>query len=460
MKMKLNTFAKCFAAGSLLLGTLSALAQQPTFITAPGGIAPNGIGATTSELLFSQPYCDFPAIPSQPRGVYSATNFVAGLPGQLNATATKLFSLPTQAGCSATQGAENYFAISSGLGGFTLNSVYATTPGLIGMDDVYKDGVLFIPNIHDNAPGHAGITFDTVGTFKNALIVTTGMAITGYSSTGALLFTFPAPVAQSAFESATVAPLSNTACPGCLYITSDTIPATSNGSIYTVPANAADGTHPTFVTSVPGLEPEGIQFVPAQPCTLTGTNFSYFVSGYSSGGQQSSGYSNTGALLAYTNAQLAPFVGQALIPVELGGTIFAYNPTTKLFTTFSKPIPVPAASPALYQFEGSSLVNCAPAPPPPPPPPPCKCCKSGDSHSYGGYSKDADDSCCKDDAKNPCCDDGKDSHHDDGKDCSKDDGKDSYPKDDGKDCSKDDGKGSNSNYGGYSNSNYGNGGHW
>jgi hypothetical protein len=357
MKTGLTTFAKCFGTGSFLLGTILAVAQQPSIITttATGGMAPNGVGVTTNELLFSQPYCDG----VQPRGIYQATNFVSGGTGILDATMIKLFALPAQAGCSGTRGAENYFAISSGLGGFTLGSVYATSPNGSGGDAVYKDGALFIPSIADPAPGHAGITFDNVGSFNNYLFITTPSGVFGYDSGGNLQLTFPAPVATSTFESATVAPTGNSACAGCLYITSDTIGG-GQGSIYIVPAHSPTGTSPTFVTLVPGTEPEGIQFITAQACTLNGTDLSYFVSGYAHGSQIENGFATNGALLGYTQTQVSPFVGQALIPIEVGGTIYAYNPTTNAFTVFSTPT-APGTT-DLYQFEGSTLAECAPAP--------------------------------------------------------------------------------------------------
>ena len=211
MKTGLTTFARCLATSSLLIGTFSALAQQPTIILpASSSIGPDGIGATSSELLFSQPYCDFPGNTPQPRGVYSATSFAPVSPGVVDATMTKIFDLPVQSGCSGTQGAENYFVISLGAGGFKANSVYSTTPNGSGGDAVYRDGAPFINSITDSAPGHAGIAFDTVGSFNNALIVTTSAGVFGYDSGGNHLFTFLAPVNQAFFENAAVAPLTNT----------------------------------------------------------------------------------------------------------------------------------------------------------------------------------------------------------------------------------------------------------
>ncbi len=360
MKSEMLTLVKCFSALSLMLGMFSAQAQQPTIIlptsaSAPNGIAAIGIGVTATELLFSSPYCQ---TPMQPRGVFSVTALAPGAPGTLNATLGATPIPIPEDGC-----AENYFAISPGLGGFPANSVYATDPTSGGgTDTVFKDGVSFISAVTDTAAGHAGIMFDTIGTFSNALIVTTPNAVVGFDSSGAPLFTYPAPVANDFFEGATVAPLSNTACPGCLYITS-AVPNEGGGSIYTVAPNTASGIAPTFLTSVPAAgEPEGIQFITPTVCTLAGTNMAYFVSAFASGGQIDQPSSTSGALLGYSAAQILPYVGQALIPIESGGSILAFNPATNTFTTFSTPVPIPAASPAVYQLEGNALVPCGQSP--------------------------------------------------------------------------------------------------
>jgi hypothetical protein len=97
---------------------------------------------------------------------------------------------------------------------------------------------------------------------------------------------------------------------------------------------------------------------------LSGTDWAYFVSGYATGAQIFHGYSTSGALLAYSQTQLIPFAGQALIPLETSGTIYAFNTTTGIFTPFSTPIPFPATTPATYQFEGNAVVTCPPTPPP------------------------------------------------------------------------------------------------
>jgi hypothetical protein len=363
MKTGFASCAKYFAISSLLIGTLSAGAQQtptvilPTSATAPNGIAPNGIGATPSELLFSEPYCVYSGI-SQPRAILSATNLAAnGATWKADVGSTSI-PIPDN-GC-----AENYFVISPGLGGFPAGSVYATNPsGATKQDVIYKDGGPFGTAgtfVTDNFPGHAGITFDTVGTFGYALIVTTPNAVYGFGPSGGTpLFTIPAPSSTSLLESSTVAPISNVACSGCLYVTSDEETA-PGGEIYTV-ASSSSPLVPLTAVPGPGVEPENILFVTPQVCTYGNTNFAYFVSAYAAGGDIDHYPSTSGALLAFTQTQLQGYLGQALIPMETNGPIFAFNPSTKGFSTFSTPVPIPATNPSQYQLEGATMVTCAPA---------------------------------------------------------------------------------------------------
>lgn len=336
----------CFGLGVFAAALVSA---QPTVISpnpSSPGIAPIGVGATTSELLFTQPFCPN----AQPRGVYSVTN-IQGSGLTRTATMSEIIPLVDTGKC-----AENYFMISTGSGGFTPGAVYSTgwnpsnTAGA-----VYKNGSLFIDNLQGTL-GLAGITFDTVGTFDMALIATTNLTTTGYSPAGVQLFSYPVPSGYF-FESATVAPITNMACPGCLYLTAQSLAAALQqpnpppGAIYVVRPGTPSGTPPTLVATTPGLEPESALFVGSQQCTLNGTNFSYFVSGFATGSQKFTFTPNNGAILAFTNTQIAPVAGQFLVPFE-AGYIDTFDAATGTFTPFS---------PTNYQLEGASLVQCAPA---------------------------------------------------------------------------------------------------
>jgi hypothetical protein len=312
---------------------------SPTSASAPNGIAPNGIGVTTNELLFSQPYCQ---TANQDRGIYSLTN-LAGSGLTRSGTVSGTIRLLETGNC-----AENYFIISTGSGGFTAGAVYSTGWNATNSSAaVYKNGALFIDNIDNSSAssGHAGITFDTIGTFHSALIVTTPSTVIGFDKSGNRLFSYPPPSGYL-FESATVAPISNVSCPGCLYLTAESVQGP--GAIYVIEPVTPSGTPPTLLTTTPNAEPENILFVDPLLCTLNGTEFAYFVSAYAAGNQISQSPSTSGALLAFTAAQLAPFAGQFLVPFE-NGTIYAFNGTSG-FTPFSTNL-------TNYQLEGASLVQ-------------------------------------------------------------------------------------------------------
>ncbi len=344
MKNVLATLATSLACCTLMTGLGIA---QPTVINPSSGtIAPNGIGVTPNNLYFSQPNCTGAA--GQLRGVYSATNLTSGSPAW-TATIGSVNSITDNA-C-----AENYFFVSPGLGGFPAGSIYTTNPnGVANEDQVLKDGAIFINTVPDSAPGHAGITFDMVGTFNYDLIVTTPSGITFYDSTGAIqpLMTVAAP-ANVFLETATVAPSSlNPGCAGCLYVTS-TSPG-GNGKIYTVTPGS---TTLTLAATAPGEEPEGILFVPPLACTLAGTNFAYFVSAYASGSQIDNNNATNGSLLAYPQSQISSLAGKALVPLE-GGSIYSYDGVST-FNLFDTPL-VPVTNDP-YQLEGASMTACTPA---------------------------------------------------------------------------------------------------
>ena len=305
---------------------------------------------------------------NQPRGIYHATGF-AGVDPSLTAAVGIQTSITyfDETNCAKDgSGAENYLIISPGLPGFPAGSVYTTNPISTSADEVLVTSAgapgspgVFVASVGDSAPGHAGITFDTVGTFGYALIVTTPTAIYGFNSSGAQTFKYPVTASGVLLESATVAPQSlsgGLVCPGCLYVTSTT--SSGSGSVFTIHPGTPDGTAlGTAIASTPG-EPEGILFIPQTSCTLTGTNLSYFVSGYSKTEIDKSP-STSGALLGFTAGQLTSFAGMALVPIETGpgstgGSIQVFNPVTATFS--STPF-----STTSYQLEGASIVACAPA---------------------------------------------------------------------------------------------------
>jgi hypothetical protein len=347
--MILNFKATFIGACAAILAVGVTLADTPPAAisaTSAGntGAAPNGIAATTTELLFTQPYCGG----KQARGIY-LENLVGG-------TSTLTTPLPDRGVCS-----ENYLAISPGLGGFTAGDTYATGAGTnTNNEAVYKNGALFI----DNFPAsfhHAGVTFDASGTFGFDLIVTAEGSVNGYDSTGALKFTYLAP-AGFVLEGATVLPLADVSCPGCLYVTAEkasdvgSTNPTGPGAIYFVTPGTPSGSAVTFWSATPGPEPEGLVYVGQNlSCSLPGASgaaFSYFVSGYATGADIDNPNATSGAILAYSPSQLAAYKGQFLVPNEgsIGkpGIIYA----------FSGPGSSTVFSTTAYQLEGSAILQC------------------------------------------------------------------------------------------------------
>lgn len=302
------------------------------------GVAPNGIAATTGTLLFTQPFCG-----PQQRGIYSE-NLPSG-------TSSLVATIPETGQC-----AENYLAISTGQGGFTAGDTFVSGWATNNSSAaIYKNGsTVFVASVPNSPQGHVGLAFDTVGTFGNNLIVTAQGAVMLYNSAGAAVATYPAPAGTTySLEGAAVAPLSFSQCPGCLFVTatlSSNINSTSTtccGVIYTVPAGAPTGTPLSFWSNTPGAEPEGLVFVTSNNLSCSLNGYSYFVSGYATGSQIDHNGATNGAILAWTPAQLAPVVGQILVPDE-GGIVSAFSaPNTS--TVFSN---------TGYQLEGSTILPC------------------------------------------------------------------------------------------------------
>jgi hypothetical protein len=321
-------------------------AAIPATSTGNNGAAPIGIEATTSELLFSQPFC----AGQQSRGIYKL-NIAAG-------TSTLVSTIPEVGACS-----ESDLTISPGLGGFTAGDTFVTGVSTTNSnnEEVFRNGsTKFIDGIPSSAH-HAGLTFDTAGTFGFDLIVAAEGSVTGYDSTGAAKFTYAAP-ANYVLEGATVVPLTDAACPGCLYITAELTSNVGNphpsgpGAIFLVTPGTPSGSTITLWSLTPGSEPEGLVFVGHNlSCSLlgaSGASYSYFVSGYATGSQIDTSNATNGAILAYTPAQLAPYAGQFLVPDEgsLNGPGIVH--------AFSGPGASTVFSTTGYQLEGSTILQC------------------------------------------------------------------------------------------------------
>jgi hypothetical protein len=330
----------------IILSAQSLWAQTVIPLRAPA--APIGLVATPTQLFYSQPFCQS-GPGTRVINVATPPTFVPALFATL--PDEPAVNLLDQDGTCA----ENYFAISSGAGTFLPYAGYVFVSSPVGLGTKIlryppTGGSVF--SIFATTPGggnHAAATFDTVGTFQNALIITGKNGVIGYNASGAVLFIYPNPDITNTFlfENATVVPMSYAACPGCMLIAADNVSdPNAAGKIYSLPPGALGGTIPTVFSTAPN-EPEALSL---QGCALGG--YSYFVSGYHNyGGGPPVGVpiSTDGAILAYTSA-LLPSAGTLMFPDELSGKISGLS-APNVFSSFST---------TGYQLEGATTVPCAP----------------------------------------------------------------------------------------------------
>src|SRR5215471_12627915 len=194
-------FAATVASGLLFAGT-------PVLITnnLRGTV---GVAASTSQLLFTQPFC---ATAGVTRGVYSV-NTTTGV-------ASLYSAIPETGVCT-----ENYLALSTGLGGFTAGAAYVTSGGTIYVVPP-GGGVATALTITGDAlsgpGGHSGIGFDTVGTFGNRLIFTSSDGVWAITSAGVSTKLSGGFAANVFIESPAVAPSSGFgAFSGFLFMTAE-----------------------------------------------------------------------------------------------------------------------------------------------------------------------------------------------------------------------------------------------
>ena len=343
---------------------------NPTAASAPNGIAPNGIDVTLGGIFFTEPFADQGV--KQDRGIYSITT--AGV-------VTKLAAVPGLATLGIAGSAENALAIAPGLAGsgFTAglkfatgNSINDSTKDAVYM---YGSGSLFVDGIPATVSKHnSGLGFDTVGTFGGALIVTADNTITLYNASGTKIAGYTGP-GGFVLQASTVAPVTYSACPGCLFTTAfpagniDSFPPLGNGKILTVAPGTPDGAAASeFIAATPFAEPESIHFVTEQALSCNIGGFSYFASAYATGNQMNTLESTSGAVLAWTPAQLAPFVGHFLVQNEEGGTALSGVTHGTIYvdgtaTVFSDTTTTSPLNTVGYQLEDTSILQCPVAPP-------------------------------------------------------------------------------------------------
>ena len=333
-----------------LAGSSCLFAATPVAITPATDSV--GVAATSSELLFTQPFC---ATAGTQRGVYKV-NTSTGI-------ASLLALIPETGLC-----VENYIAISPGYPGFPAGNAYVTSDATIYQ--VSPIGVVTTLAVGgaalNSAEGHSGIAFNP----------NTGQLL--FSSTGGVWTINSSHVATH---------LANGVCtPDCSFIESPT--TDSSGNIFvTVEDDSADGgagPNSGLYEIVGGslvekgnmggeASPEAIHFVPTVQCGLTikGTTYGGFLSVFSQdtvGEPESTSSQIDGYLLSDIGAQ----AGKAILSFEYApGPLPTFGfPTPQTLNTFGDDVEVVTpGSPLTFasfgnvpdQLEGFNIVACGPA---------------------------------------------------------------------------------------------------
>lgn len=328
-----------------------------------------GVAASTSQLLFTQPFCTTTGVT---RGVYSV-NTTTGVP-------TLYAALPELAACT-----EDYLALSTGSGGFTAGATYVTQGATIYVVPPFvppgpgSATPLTITGDALTAPfGHSGIGFDTVGTFGFELIFTSSDGVWLISSAG-VSTKIAASIGTNVYmESPAVAPSSGfgTTFGGYLFLTAEDESAGGGtgpkSGVYYIAPGANPASAPTAFVGMQGSAPEAIQFVPQTACSLTikGTPYQGFSSVYSQStvGQD---FPTDSAIVGFPTSNFTKLRGQAIVTYEyakgatyngvsLGAVDDLESMTSGGTLTSFNNLPL--------QLEGFNLITCnVPLPPQPPP---------------------------------------------------------------------------------------------
>ena len=318
-----------------------------------------GVAASTSQLLFTQPFC---ATSGVTRGVYSV-NTTTG-------AASLYAAIPETGTCT-----ENYIALSTGSGGFAAGAAYVTAGGTIFV--VPPGGGSATPltitgDALSGPGGHSGIGFDTVGTFGNRLIFTSSDGVWAITSAGVSTKISGGFGTNVFIESPAVAPSPGFgAFSGFLFMTAEDDNANGgvgphSGVYYINPSGALPAAQPTAFVMEVGAAPEAIQFVPQNTCSLTiaGKSYMGFSSDYSQStiGQLAP---TDSAIYGYASSDFTGLSGQAIVTFEYAqGTLYATGPDIQVMNSSGQ---ASSFANLLLQLEGFNLITCnVPLPPPPP----------------------------------------------------------------------------------------------
>jgi hypothetical protein len=227
---------------------------------------------------------------------------------------------------------EMYLAISPGLGTWAANDIYATQGGQVWKIAPDGSSVTAFATVPSCGPTHSGITFDHVGTFGFAMIVT--------CNNGNVYRVDPAGVPT--FVAATGTFLEGPDIPAVTFgpLGGQIWAADENSSTVWAISNAG-----VVTTAVSYPTAESVHVIPPNPCSFG-----------NSGGALFSAMFADNQVWSWPPSDLAGLGGNVLVTSESGGGIglVTFNGTSYVTSTFSG---------ETNQHEGSAIVDCAIPPP-------------------------------------------------------------------------------------------------
>jgi hypothetical protein len=330
---------------------------------APGLTTPIGIAysSTANALLITEPFCGTPSGANATGFSVQAVSPSGGNTLFANLPAVPLSTNPAFGHNTPPGNAcfEFYPAVSPGLGGFTAGDVYvslgnsvAKIPAAGGSASIFATGL----NATDT---ESGITFDSVGTFCNDLIVVGQNGGINLITSGGSVVNYATLPGGVQLESASVAPLSFGAHGGWLII------GNHAGNVLAVPPPAScPATTPASPVSAVNISnqpggPEGLVSVPPQAgsCNFGQRNGGSLFSVTYTGPVVIPNLNNPYQIVAYPASNFSSLIGDVIVSDEFGATsTISPGGSSTVFDAGTAP-------PAFVQQEGLTFVNC-PAPPP------------------------------------------------------------------------------------------------
>jgi hypothetical protein len=242
---------------------------------------PIGVAVDTARLLYTQ---------------YVVTS--SGDPAIFSVSDTGVVSVFAPSFPSGAGSIEKYIDISPGLGAWASKAHYVYVTQGSEIYEITPDGaqVSLFATLPPGTVTHAGITFDSEGTFNNDMIVTDpGGNVFRVDSGGSV--TLVAPVGESPIEGPSVAPVGFGPHGGEVWVAAE-----AAGAVFAV---RNDGTVSAITREIPGAE--NVRVVPADLAEFGTSGGAYFAADY------------PGRIIKYPAADFAGLAGNVLVGQETAG---------------------------------------------------------------------------------------------------------------------------------------------